>query len=764
MKNLTRLARAMPCTVLAMLGLGCGGGDGDGDSSNPNTPPSSITSSPVLLQVAEDTILSAQLSASDADGDSLAYAVTAAPTHGTLVVTSTGAATYTPASNYNGSDAFVATVSDGHGGSLAATFNVTVTAVNDPPAISGTSLAFTEDAQSTAAVAVTDPEGDPFDIEALTGPGHGTLINVSSNGEITYLPAADFNGQDSLTLRAIDSHGLASAASTITLNVAPVNDPPLSADDSQLVPSGANSTIDVRANDTDIEGDALTVTIVTPPTTGTASVVSNQISYTPAAGYMGPASLVYQVSDTSGATSYANLRLVVGAFQQVLFIEGDAKTKLYHFDGFTTTALNPRADYQTHDFRFSGDGKFVVYNQRSTQNNGGTLYFHDFAQAPDSRVELPAASPSSAGLSYAINHAGTWVFYTSRESPSSSFLRSRLIRLSDLATSDVIPGPFTSLWPNSGVFNPVTDEFYFQARFSVGTPPVENSQAFDTLFRGSIAVPAPLKIGANYPVDNGSGSGFDIRVTPDGHNVLHVALDNTTQVASLLVNNRVTNTETDLYRAFTPGEFPTPNEYDMNAAGSSVCFRLNTAGAGSAGPGQVWVASPVTPGTATAITPLADVNSDCRFASDGNTIAYLTANGAQQPEVYLVDRSVPNVITRMREPLAAGESTEFFLVARGAMTGVVGVNPGSGAAPQLYRVDLGSPGTSVRFGSPGTTGANPQYRLSDDGNWLAYLKDEPAPGGSGTVKRLHLLSTLSTDFDLALGSGGVSSYGFRPTP
>lgn len=751
-----------------MLLASCGGGGddgengGDGGNSGPNTPPSSLTSTPALLEVAEDATLTAQLAATDPNGDSLAFSVATPATHGTVAITNAGAVTYSPAANYHGADAFIAAVSDGRGGTTSTTFNVTVNPVNDPPVITGTSLAFTEDTQGTQSFTITDPEGDSFEVEALSNPAHGTLLSVGTQGEVSYQPDPDFHGQDSITVRAVDSNDAASAVTTITLNVAPTNDAPVGVDDNRVVAGGAASTIDVLANDTDIDGDALTISIHTPPALGTASVVNNQISFTPAVGYAGPASLVYRVSDAAGATADANLRLIVGEFQDVLFIEGEGRTRLHRFDGFTTTTINPQADYQTHDFKFSGDGRFVLYNQRFTQNNGGTLFLHEFAQ-PDSRIRLPAQSQGPTGLTYAINHDATWVFFTSRDPPPNEhWLRSGLIRLSDLATTDVIADMMTDIWPGTGVFNPVTDEFYYQARRSLATPALPGSQAFDSLYAGSPTSPAPDQIGADYPLDNGSGSGFDIRVTADGENVVHVAVDHTSNVASLLVNNRITNTETHLYRAFVTGEFPAPNEYDMNDEGTSVCFRLNSAGAGSAGPGRVWVASPASPGAATAVTPVADANFDCQFAADGDHIAYLTANGGHAPQAYLVDRTNPNAVTRMREPLASGQTTEFVAVAGNVMVGVVGVNPGGGAPPEFYRVDLDSPGTSVRFGSPGITGANPQYRLSADGNWLAYLKDEAGP--NGTVKRLHLLSTRSEDFDLALGEGGVSSYGFRPIP
>ena len=142
-------------------------------------------------------------------------------------------------------------------------------------------------------------------------------------------------------------------------------------------------------------------------------------------------------------------------------------------------------------------------------------------------------------------------------------------------------------------------------------------------------------------------------------------------------------------------------------------------------------------------------------------MAYLTANGGQPAEVYTVDRTNPNVVTRMREALGAGETTAAFAVARNAMTGVVVVDS-AGGTQTFYSVDLAAPGSSVRFASPGAVGANPQYTLSDDGNWFAYLKDAPAPGGAGTIKQLHLASTHFPDMDLTIGN--TSDFKFRPLP
>src|SRR5690606_7478480 len=76
----------------------------------------------LLLITDEDIAVSGQVIASDVDGDSLGYSVSTNPTNGTVILNAaTGAFVYTPNANYNGSDSFVVTVSDGKGGVATST-------------------------------------------------------------------------------------------------------------------------------------------------------------------------------------------------------------------------------------------------------------------------------------------------------------------------------------------------------------------------------------------------------------------------------------------------------------------------------------------------------------------------------------------------------------------------------------------------------------------------------------------------------------------
>jgi hypothetical protein len=294
--------------------------------------------------------------------------------------------------------------------------------------------------------------------------------------------------------------------------------------------------------------------------------------------------------------------------------------------------------------------------------------------------------------------------------------------------------------------NPVTNEFYLVAAVSGAMPPLPTASAYRTVYAADTINLTLSRIGGTYAV--GEGSGINLRVTANGRYVLHAAETFNPIVGQLLVNDRATNMETHLYRAFASGEFPVPLEFDVNTDGSNVCFRLNAPGSGSVGPGRFWIADPAAPGTAVAVTPVADYNFDCRWASDGHSFAYLSSNGGAESEVWFVDTRNPNVVQRLREPLSSGQTTAFFAIARRSPTGVVGVTEPVTFAVSFHRVALDAPGTSTRFASPGVVGLDPKFTLDSQGDWLGYIKTEAVAGG--TVRRLHLASTRVPDHEIVL--------------
>ncbi len=185
-----------------------------------NSPPTADARS---VTTAEDTVAAIMLSGTDPDGDALTFVVRTQPAHGTLWGTPPNI-TYTPNSNFNGSDGFTFLVTDGHLDSDPATVAIAVNAVNDAPVAYAQSIETDEDQAKSMALLGFDVDGDALSYEILSGPSNGTLSGSGSNR--TYLPSPDFNGTDQFSFRVHD--GLAySAATPIAINVKPINDPPV---------------------------------------------------------------------------------------------------------------------------------------------------------------------------------------------------------------------------------------------------------------------------------------------------------------------------------------------------------------------------------------------------------------------------------------------------------------------------------------------------------------------------------------------------------
>ncbi|MDF3863217.1 Ig-like domain-containing protein, partial [Pseudomonas denitrificans (nom. rej.)] len=209
--------------------------------------------------VAEDTPLTGKIVASDVDGDTLSYAVKSGVAHGTLVLnTATGDYTYTPTGNYNGTDSFTVTVSDGHGGFVDSVVNITVTPVNDAPVFNAPSNTTTaEDTPLIGKVSATDVDGDSLTYSLKTGPAHGSIV-VDTAGNYTYTPSANYNGGDSFVVTVNDGHG-GVVDQTVTLTVTPVNDAPTTANQTKSVAEDTPLTGKIVASD--VDGDTLSYAV-----------------------------------------------------------------------------------------------------------------------------------------------------------------------------------------------------------------------------------------------------------------------------------------------------------------------------------------------------------------------------------------------------------------------------------------------------------------------------------------------------------------------
>src|SRR5207248_3234823 len=128
-----------------------------------------------------------------------------------------------------GPDNFTFKANDGTVDSAAATVSITVVHVNHAPVANGQTVTTAEDTAKAIVLTATDADGDALTFSLVAGPLHGALSGVAPN--ITYTPAANYNGADSFTFKANDGT-VDSSAATVTITVTAVNDPPLAANDS----------------------------------------------------------------------------------------------------------------------------------------------------------------------------------------------------------------------------------------------------------------------------------------------------------------------------------------------------------------------------------------------------------------------------------------------------------------------------------------------------------------------------------------------------
>jgi VCBS repeat-containing protein len=309
-----------------------------------NRPPvavsdSYITDEDTPLMIGAPGVLSND---SDPDvGDTLT--VTSLDTAGTLGTVTAwgldGSFTYNPSEQFeylgtgeSSTDSFTYTVSDGNGGTDTAAVTITINGVYDPPVydqpvppvydrpenhppVAGNDIATTAKVTSVTINVLGndfDPDGDTLAVCSVSQASNGS---VASNGNyVTYTPNSDFSGTDSFTYTICDGNG-GTATATVTVTVTKVNNPPEAVDDSDTTPQGTPVTINVLGNDSDPDGDTLTLDSVGPAGNGTVTSNGNDVTYTPSGNFVGSDSFTYTVSDGNGGTDTATVTIIVTAIE-----------------------------------------------------------------------------------------------------------------------------------------------------------------------------------------------------------------------------------------------------------------------------------------------------------------------------------------------------------------------------------------------------------------------------------------------------------------
>lgn len=278
-----------------------------------NDPPAAVNDS---VATPKNTLVVISVLANDTDveGSPLTVSTVTVPANGTAVINADNTVTYTPNTDFVGLDTFSYTANDGDADSGPATVTVNVTqtptAVNDAYVVN-------EDSNLVVAspgVLVNDITlvSEPSAV-LVSGPANG-IIEFAGNGAFNYTPNGNFFGDDSFVYN-FTSGGVLSNSATVSITVNPVNDAPVAAYDSTATAFNTPVAVNVLANDTDPDGDALSVAAITgAPSNGSVFVnPDNTVTYTPNTGYSGTDRFYYTASDGTLTSNVARVVVSVQA-------------------------------------------------------------------------------------------------------------------------------------------------------------------------------------------------------------------------------------------------------------------------------------------------------------------------------------------------------------------------------------------------------------------------------------------------------------------
>jgi hypothetical protein len=163
----------------------------------------------------------------------------------------------------------------------------------------------------------SDPDGDSLTVQSVGSAHHG--LSSLTSGQVYYKPNTGYVGTDSFQYTVSDGHGGTAAATvTITVGTQSSNRAPIAVPDQGTMTHGDPAfvkglMVDVLTNDSDPDGDSLTVESVTQPAHGMATVELNAVHYTPVVGFAGNDTFSYTINDGHGGTAAATVTITVKA-------------------------------------------------------------------------------------------------------------------------------------------------------------------------------------------------------------------------------------------------------------------------------------------------------------------------------------------------------------------------------------------------------------------------------------------------------------------
>ncbi|HGS5319326.1 TPA: tandem-95 repeat protein, partial [Vibrio parahaemolyticus] len=306
-----------------------------------------------------------------------------------------------PTADWNGSETLTFTATDPSGESISQTVNFTVAPVADIVADKATVV---EDTPTIIKVLGNDTfEGDDkvVSLDTNNGPANGT-VSVNPDGSVTYTPNDNYHGTDSFTY--IVTSGGVSESTTVSVDVTPVNDAPVAKDDTAITDEDTPVTIDVLPNDTDIDGDKLSIQSASvPETQGKVEIVDGKLVFTPAENFHGDAEITYTITD-GALTDQATVNVTVNAVNDTPVVESSIADQTLAED-FTPYTIDLNTAFSDVD-NVDGELTFSVSGNSNIQVaivNGIATFTPTADWNGSEALTFTATDPSGESVSQTVN-------------------------------------------------------------------------------------------------------------------------------------------------------------------------------------------------------------------------------------------------------------------------------------------------------------------------------------------------------------------------
>lgn len=279
----------------------------------PNMPPLGIKDSASVYEN-NSTVIDVLANDVDLNSDKIVIDKVSQPYHGITYVEN-DKIVYIPAKNYHGEDSFTYTPYDGQESGVATLVSIEIKDIDYAPVGVEDNFSVVSKKIHYLDLLANDinDDNDTLSIKSITLPRYGSAV-INSEGTVTYISNSDFVGRDSFDYVVADESGKDSNAVTVWIDVLQVipNALPIATDDNVTIVANSKGTlIKIFANDSDSDGDTLSVGSLVQPQNGNVVVVEGGVSYTPRAGFVGEDSFEYQPSDAKEVGAFAKVTLHV---------------------------------------------------------------------------------------------------------------------------------------------------------------------------------------------------------------------------------------------------------------------------------------------------------------------------------------------------------------------------------------------------------------------------------------------------------------------